>query len=80
MIGIIGKGFVGSAIYKSFSLKNITLKVYDKYNECDTFLSCLDSKFLFLCLPTEFSINKKQYDKSALEDTCILLEKYNIQV
>lgn len=73
-ISIIGKGFVGSAIYKSFSNKGIVVKGYDKYKESDSFLSCLESNILFLCLPTEYSYSLKQYDKSALYEICEKLE------
>ncbi len=36
MIGIIGIGFVGSAIQKSLNSKNINITCYDKYKEYDS--------------------------------------------
>jgi len=67
-IGIIGFGFVGSAICHVFALQ-ADIKIYDKYsNFYDSFDETVTkSDFLFLCLPTPmnpdgsqdlFSINK----------------------
>jgi len=78
-VGIIGLGFVGSAIEKSFKLKKINTKGYDKFKESDSFIDCLDSNFLYLCLPTKFDYNKNEYDKSIIFDVCKDLSesKYN---
>ena len=73
-IGIIGLGFVGGSILKSFSEKKIIVKGYDNNRDSDTFDDCLDTDFLFLCLPTIFDNNINQYDKSIIYDVCQDLE------
>ena len=71
-VGIIGIGFVGSAIRESFLQKhNIDLICYDKYkSEYNTFKDCLECKVLFLCLPTPYSSKLLEYDKQAIDDVC----------
>jgi UDPglucose 6-dehydrogenase len=54
MIGIIGQGFVGNAVYQKFK-NHYTVYTYDKFKSDHT--SSLDelvekSKYIFLCLPT----------------------------
>ena len=69
IIGIIGLGFVGSAIYKSFKEKNIKVLGYDIKDinkEYNTFDECLASDILFLCLPTQFDETTRCYDKSII--------------
>ena len=74
-IGIIGLGFVGNSIYKSFKIKNIETVGYDKYKESDTFEQCLDTDIIFLCLPTQFNELTKEYDKTIIYDVCTDLNK-----
>jgi len=76
-IGIIGLGVVGGSLYKSFKLNNIDLYGYDKFKCSDKFEQCLSSNILFLCLPTLFNENIKEYDKTNIYEVCELLEKYN---
>lgn len=49
MVSIIGLGVVGSAIYKSFKLKEIDVYVYDKYKNggIGTLADTLDYEFIF---------------------------------
>lgn len=78
LIGIIGLGFVGSSMYKSFKLKNVNVIGYDKYKECyDTFSDCIKADILFLCLPTVFNEEKKSYDMSCIEEVLEDLYKNN---
>jgi UDPglucose 6-dehydrogenase len=80
MVSIIGLGFVGSAMYKSFELKGVkNLYGYDKYKNggIGSFDECLNSKICFLALPTPFSYEKSEYDKTAIESVCKDLEKNN---
>ena len=77
IIGIIGLGIVGSAIYKSFKLKNIELYGYDKFKNSDPFEKCLSCNILFLCLPTLFDENINEYDKTNIYEVCESLEKIN---
>jgi len=82
-ISIIGVGFVGSAMAESFTQKGYeigtNLFVYDKYKNggIGTFESTLDTKVMFLALPTMYDENEKTYDTSAIEETCQLLIQNN---
>jgi UDPglucose 6-dehydrogenase len=77
MIGIIGLGFVGSALLKSFQLKQLDVKGYDKYKNggIGSFEDILSSELCFLCLPTLFNEDINEYDKTAIYETCKLLEQ-----
>tara|TARA_B100000886_G_scaffold336968_1_gene296762 strand:- start:6802 stop:7641 length:840 start_codon:yes stop_codon:yes gene_type:complete len=80
-VGIIGLGFVGSSMYKSFKLKGLKEKSdligYDKYKNggIGHFEECLKCDMLFLALPTIFNQEISQYDKEPIRETCILLKK-----
>jgi UDPglucose 6-dehydrogenase len=82
-ISVIGLGFVGSSMYKSFEMKNlkpnINLFGYDKYKDggIGTLEECLNTDIMFLCLPTQYNSTLGQYDKSNIYNVCDLLEKYN---
>lgn len=69
-VGIIGVGFVGSVIKKSFELKGLTVKAYDKYKKCDTFEECLNSEIIFIAVPTQYNEKNKEYDKSCIYEVC----------
>ena len=75
MISVIGLGFVGSAMTKSFELKGNKILKYDKYKKIGSLEICLKSKIIFLALPTPFINNK--YDISAIIETCDKLQKCN---
>jgi UDPglucose 6-dehydrogenase len=82
IISIIGLGFVGGSMYKSFINSNIkNIIVYDKYKDggIGTFNECLKSNILFMVLPTPYSNSLCKYDKSAIFDVCEDLNdaKYN---
>ena len=79
MISIIGLGFVGSAIEKSFNIKKIKQYSYDKYKDIGNIEKCLDSEIAFLCLPTLYSEDIKEYDKTALHNVIkyLAIHKYN---
>jgi nucleotide sugar dehydrogenase len=78
-ISIIGLGFVGGSMYKSFKLKGVNVKGYDKFKESDTFEDTIKSEIIFLCLPTQFNESTKEYEKSIIYDTCDLLVQNNYQ-
>ena len=65
-IAIIGVGFVGGAMKKSFELK-----------DCNTLEECMECDILFLCLPTIFDEKKNEYDKSCIEEICEKLKYHN---
>jgi len=74
LISIIGLGFVGSAISKSFKKKKIKLIEYDKYKNIGSFNECLKSDIAFLCLPTLFNEKTSSYNKDAIHEIC---QKFN---
>ena len=75
IIGVCGIGVVGSAIAECFENKNINVIKYDKYNNnsYDNIDKLLVSDIIFLCLPTTYSDEKKEYDKSSLTEVCSFL-------
>ena len=77
MIGIIGLGFVGNALKKSFESKNIKVIGYDKFKESDEFKDILKTDIVFLCLPTQFDEQKNEYDKSCIEEISQKFEENN---
>lgn len=74
-VGICGLGCVGDAKYQHF-LKNTNMKPvgYDKYKKPfdtdEAFKQLLAAPAVFLCLPTLYSPEKKQYDKTAIFEVC----------
>ena len=76
VIGLIGEGFVGGALKKSFEEKGIEIISFDKYKKIGSIESCITSKICFLCLPTPF-LKDKGYDLSSIEETIIELKKRN---
>ena len=78
-IGIIGLGFVGSAIQKSFLIKNIDTVGYDKYKNggIGTFDECLKTRIVFLCLPTLYNEKIKEYNKDSLHEVSKKLSENN---
>lgn len=79
MISIIGVGFVGGSMKKSFELKGQKVIAYDKFKNLNTFEETLQAPIMFLCLPTLFDENTKKYDKEPMHETCEKLTeaKYN---
>ena len=82
-IGIIGLGFVGGSILKSFNIKitdlcinnSITMIGFDKYKDggIGTFEDCLKCDILFLALPTLYNYLLKSYEYDPILHTCQLL-------
>lgn len=73
---VIGLGFVGGSMKKSFEMKGASVKGYDKYKDgTDSFEDCLDSDIAFLALPTIFDEDQMSYDKSCIHEVCTDLEK-----
>lgn len=74
-VGIIGLGFVGDAMYESFT-KRVTEDIkcigYDKYKNggIGTFEEVCQCDIVFLALPTPFDESTKCYDTSALNSVC----------
>lgn len=81
---IIGLGFVGSSMHKSFEIKNnlgadIKVTGFDKFKNggIGSFEECLKSDITFLCLPTIYDSIKGEYDKTCIHEICDLLELHN---
>jgi UDPglucose 6-dehydrogenase len=82
-VAIVGLGFVGSAMQKSFELKskeekaNVELFYYDKYKNggIGSLESCFKGEIMFLCLPTKYNQKLGEYDKQNIYDVCDELEK-----
>mgnify|MGYP001081794768 CR=1 FL=1 len=74
-IGICGIGVVGSAILNCFEKIGLPIEFYDKYknNGIGSKEYLLSTDIIFLCLPTIYSENKKEYDKSELYEICTYL-------
>lgn len=85
-IGIIGLGFVGNAMYKSFNEKIRELGLrkeyiiigYDKFKEggIGSIDECLDCDIIFTALPTIFDEILKSYDNTPTYD--VTNELYNL--
>lgn len=83
-VGVVGIGCVGSAVLKFFQeavaadtsyetwTEHSPVVGYDKFKQefKSTFDKLLEQDFLFLCLPTLYSDELKQYDKTAIHDVC----------
>ena len=71
MIGIVGNGFVGNAVYQNFRDKT-PCKVYDtdKNRSLNTLSEVIEQKFIFVCLPTPMRYGG-ECDLSIL-DSCLL--------
>ena len=86
-IGVIGIGFVGSAIKKSLEKNNFilneTLFIYDKYKKdidsidsiysIDSIDNIMNTDIIFLCLPTPFDSKLETYNLIEIENTLNLL-------
>lgn len=73
-IGIVGLGFVGGAMFKSFELKKVNVTGYDKYKNVGKLENLLDADIIFLSLPTCYKQSIEEYNKTAIDET---LEKLN---
>ena len=78
-IGVVGLGFVGGSMYRSFQLKKCDVRGYDINKEIDSFDETIKSQILFLCLPTIYNEEEKSYDKSCIKKVCQDLSNNNYQ-
>lgn len=81
-IGIIGLGNVGNAIYTSLLKKqknNNDLKIftYDKFKNIGSIQDIYLSDIIFICLPTLFDENKKEYNLESIYENLTLLNNQN---
>ena len=79
-IGICGIGVVGNSMLKCFEKKKIKVITYDKYKNggIGNINNLLETLIIFLCLPTLYSEEKKEYDKSSIFEICdyLSINKY----
>lgn len=74
-IAIIGLGFVGGAMIKSFQTKISELNIgsnyniigYDKYKNVNSLRDCINADIVFTALPTQFDQQLCAYDNSPTE-------------
>tara|TARA_B100000131_G_C18097385_1_gene604566 strand:- start:575 stop:1375 length:801 start_codon:yes stop_codon:yes gene_type:complete len=66
-IGLIGTGFVGGSLYKSFSIKNVSIKAYDKHKQEGSLQDLVDTDIIFLCLPTPY-VEGNGFDLGAIQE------------
>ncbi len=68
MIGIVGNGFVGNAVYQNLRDK-VECKVYDvdKNRSINTLGEVINQEFIFVCLPTPMKVNG-ECDLSIIDD------------
>jgi UDPglucose 6-dehydrogenase len=79
-IGIVGQGFVGTAIKEGMS-KFMKVHTYDKYvsekSSCKDLMElCLRSGVIFVCLPTPMR-DDGSCDISIVKDTVLKIDRYN---
>lgn len=81
-IGIIGIGVLGTAIKETFASYNTNIIsniiCYDKYKKIgNNILDTCICDIIFICLPTEYNDDKKEYDKSEIYNVFEELSRYN---
>ena len=77
-IGIIGNGFVGSAISEGFKLYCSEIRIYDKnaLKSTHSLKDVLSSDFVFVCVPTPMtSLRSSKADTSIIESVFLEAKK-----
>ncbi len=68
-IGIVGYGFVGTAVEYGFKDDN-NIKIYDKYKEIGTLEDAVkSSELIFVCLPTPYKSDEMKIDLSIMDES-----------
>lgn len=80
-VGLVGLGFVGSALKSSFEKLGAELRCFDKYKNggvgrLEDVLGC---DIVFLCLPTPYSDELDNYDLAPLREVCSSLQSNSYQ-
>tara|TARA_B100000427_G_scaffold68497_1_gene54877 strand:+ start:17000 stop:17845 length:846 start_codon:yes stop_codon:yes gene_type:complete len=80
-IGILGQGYVGSAIKIGFQKKYKKLNTFDKYKDSSSTVSSLEeltksSNIIFICLPTPMKENG-ECDTGIVEKEIIKIDQYS---
>ena len=76
-LGIIGLGFVGGAMDRSFREKGMNVIGYDKYKNSGigSFEAVIECDMIFLALPTPYDSEINKYNLDAIYETCCLLSE-----
>ena len=74
IVSVCGIGVVGNSLVKSFEKKEMVVKKYDKYKNYGKIEELIESPIIFLCLPTLYSLEKKEYDKTEIYNICQYLK------
>lgn len=82
-IGILGQGYVGSAIKIGFEKKYKTLNTFDKYKDSSSTVSSLEeltqsSNIIFICLPTPMKENG-ECDTGIVEKEITKIDQYSTE-
>jgi nucleotide sugar dehydrogenase len=75
-IGLIGCGFVGGSLLKSFELKGVSVTAYDKYKSIGSIEYVAKTDIVFMCLPTPF-VKDRGFCKDGIYENLDKLEKLN---
>jgi len=78
-IGILGLGFVGSAMEKYFASKKIKTNKYDKYKKIGSIEEVNRSEVVFICVPTPYK-PENGFDLSMVEEAISYLSPGKIVV
>lgn len=78
-IGIVGVGFVGSALAEYFKNQPVELFLYDKFKSLGEAKEINRVDVVFICVPTPF-LSEKGFDISAVEESILMLEGEKIVV
>jgi len=81
-VAIIGLGFVGGAMFKSFTEKGVNVYGYDKYKDdgIGNIETCTNANMIFLCLPTLYNEKTEEYDNQLLSKFSEFSTKINTMV
>jgi UDPglucose 6-dehydrogenase len=75
VIGVIGVGFVGNAVFQAFEKRNLSTVVYDKYKQLGSIEDATNADIAFLCLPTPYNGDNYGYDIGCIKETLTYLSK-----
>lgn len=77
-VGLIGTGFVGGSLKKSFEIKGVKVKSFDKFKNEGSIDEVALCDIVFFCLPTPF-IKDRGFCKEAIYENLNALEHLNFK-
>ena len=75
-VGLIGTGFVGGSLKKSFEIKGQEVVSYDKFKQEGSFAEIINSDIIFFCLPTPY-VKEMGFCKRAIYENLDKLSESN---